>query len=146
MQKLSFEELVERIVARDGRYRPAAYDFVREALDFTQRKSSSENKTEVERHVTGQQLLEGIREFALAQLGPMAMTVFESWGVGRCEDFGEIVFNLIEHRVLRKTEADRRDDFKSIYGFEEAFVHPFLPASKLAQLRKEPVTGSREGL
>lgn len=144
MQKLSFEELVERIVQRDGRYRPPAYDFVREALDYTQRKTAPEAKPESERHVTGQQLLEGIREFALAHLGPMAITVFDAWGITRCEDFGEIVFNLIEHRVLRKTEADCRDHFKSIYGFEEAFVHPFLPASKLAQLRREAVAGSSD--
>jgi uncharacterized repeat protein (TIGR04138 family) len=129
MQNVSFDEIVERIVDTDRRFQPGAYEFLREALDFTQQQAASDG-IEVQRHVTGQQLLEGIREFALREFGPMAMTVFNAWGVTRCEDFGDIVFNLIEHQVLKKTERDSRADFKGGYDFEAAFCHPFLPASR----------------
>src|SRR5690606_42075421 len=120
------------------RFDPDAYDFVREALDFTQQRMASVGG-DARRHVTGQQLLEGIRLYALREFGPMAITVFESWGITRCEDFGEIVFNLVDHRFLRKTESDQREDFHNGYSFDDAFVEPFLPASKRGAQRNAAV-------
>jgi uncharacterized repeat protein (TIGR04138 family) len=131
MEKLNFEEIVERIVALDPRYHREAYDFLREALDFTQKLAARE-KDERERHVTGQQLLEGVRGFALKEYGPMAQMVLAEWGIHRGEDIGELVFNLIEHRILKKTATDSREDFKGSYDFETAFREPFLPPSVLA--------------
>jgi uncharacterized repeat protein (TIGR04138 family) len=90
------------------------------------------------RHVSGQELLAGIRAYALDQFGPMAMTVFEEWGVHNCADFGEIVFNMVEVSLLAKTEQDDRADFEGGYGFEDAFRKPFLPKSKLPP-REKPV-------
>lgn len=130
MQRQSFDELIERIVASDPRYQPGAYSFLREALDFTQNQAAA-GSTEPERHVSGQQLLIGIREYAVSHYGPMALALFREWGIQRCEDFGEIVFNLIDRQVLRKTDADSREDFKGGYDFEEAFRLPFLPPSRL---------------
>ena len=63
------------------------------------------------RHVSGAELIEGLRVYALEQYGPLAKTVLNSWGVKRCSDFGDIVFNLIEYNVFSKTENDRREDF-----------------------------------
>lgn len=136
MQKVTFQELVERIVERDPRYQPGAYLFVREALAHAQGRFA-EGRPEAERHVTGQQLLEGIREFALNEYGPMARELFREWGVHRSEDFGEIVFHLIEQQFLRKTDADRREDFSGGYDFDEAFRDPFLPPSVLARQRRQ---------
>ncbi len=136
MEKVTFEEIVESVIARDPRYGPGAYAFVREALDFTQRRTSSETADKVERHVSGQQLLVGIRDFALENYGPMASDLFQEWGIRRCEDFGEIVFNLIESQVLRKTKTDSREDFRGGYDFDETFRDPFLPASRVAELRR----------
>jgi uncharacterized repeat protein (TIGR04138 family) len=130
MQAPSFEETVEQIVAKDPRYHREAYLFVREALDHTQKMIGKAPKKEEIRHVTGQQLLDGIRDYALQQFGPMALTVLEAWDVRRCEDFGEIVFNMVETKVLAKTETDDRDDFKSGYDFHEVFRKPFLPGSR----------------
>lgn len=129
MQKVTFEELVERIVAEDPRFQAGAYSFVREALEYTQEKHAPVGQ-ETERHVNGRQLLDGIRDYALRQYGPMAMTLFEEWGVRRCEDFGEIVFRLIDRRILRKTDTDSREDFKGGYDFDEAFRRPFVPVSQ----------------
>lgn len=129
MQAINFDEVLESIIAKDLRYHREAYLFVREGLDFTQKSIGKQNKNEV-RHITGQELLAGLREYGLNQYGPLAATVLAEWGVQRCEDFGEIVFNMVEHGLLSKTEKDSRDDFKGGYDFHAAFCEPFLPSSK----------------
>lgn len=126
MQPQNFDEVLEQVVKADPRYHREAYHFLREALDYTQRAISKANQGKL-RHVTGQELLAGIRGFALQQFGPMAITLLAEWGVRRCEDFGELVFNLIDHGVLSKTETDARADFAGGYDFDEAFRKPFLP-------------------
>ncbi len=126
MQTLSFEEVLERILAADNRYHRDAYHFVREGLDYTQKRASKASKT-TPRHVTGQELLDGIRAYALEQFGPMTLTVLTEWGVNCCEDFGEIVFTLVEGGALAKTDQDNRADFKGGYNFHAAFREPFLP-------------------
>jgi uncharacterized repeat protein (TIGR04138 family) len=133
MHTVSFEDIVDRVVSLDPRYAPEAYHFVREALDFTQQqihRHAREGRERKDRHVTGQQLLEGIRAFALKTLGPMSLFALQEWGVQRGEDFGEIVFNLVEHGqgMFGKTDRDSRDDFKGGYDFAEAFRRPFMPS------------------
>ena len=105
MQEVTFEETLEQILAKDPRYQRDAYIFLREALDYTQKLVGKENGGKM-RHVTGQELLDGIRQFALEQFGPMTLTVFEEWGVRHCGDFGEIVFNMLEIGLLAKTATD----------------------------------------
>lgn len=129
MQEINFDLKLEQILAKDRRYSREAYLFVREALDFTQKLILRENQGTL-RHVSGQELLEGIRQFALQQFGPMTATVFEAWGVARCSDFGEIVFNMVEASLLAKTEKDSRDDFQNGYDFTDAFRKPYWPQSK----------------
>ena len=129
MQEVSFEEALEIIHTKDVRYEKDAYLFVREALDFTQKNIGRDTRGRV-RHVTGQELVEGLRDYALQQFGPMALTVFEQWGVHNCQDFGEIVFNMVDFGLLAKTENDNRMDFEGGYDFEEAFRKPFLPRAK----------------
>ena len=84
------------------------------------------------RHISGQELLGGMRSHALEEYGPMAMMVLGEWGIRRCEDFGEIVFNMVEHELLAKTDEDSRDDFSGGYDFEDAFRKPFLPPETAA--------------
>lgn len=122
-------------MALDPRFTRDAYHFTREALDFTQKLISRENKGTV-RHVTGQELLGGIRQYALQQYGPMTMTVLEEWGIKNCCDFGEIVFNMVESGLLAKTEKDTREDFRQGYDFTDAFRKPFWPAKKLKKPAK----------
>ena len=137
MQEINFDEAVEQILAKDSRYTRDAYLFVREALDYTQRIVGKETRGAI-RHVSGQELLDGIRRFALNQFGPMVVTVFEEWGVHNCRDFGEIVFNMVESSLLAKTEKDTRTDFQNGYDFTEAFRKPFWPAQK-SNLETKPV-------
>jgi uncharacterized repeat protein (TIGR04138 family) len=126
MQQLDFQEAVDEILRVDRRYDTDAYQFVREGLDYTLKllKKQGQGST---RHVRGQELLDGLRQFALDQFGPLSKTVLNYWGVHRGEDFGEIVFNLVEVGILGKTDEDSRDDFKGGYDFEAAFVKPFQP-------------------
>ncbi len=131
MHEISFEEALAKIAATDPRYQREAYLFVREALDHTQKTIGKDARGRI-RHVTGQELLTGIREYALQQFGPMAKTVFEEWGVRSCPDFGEIVFNMVEAGWLAKTDKDSRADFLGGYDFDEAFRQPFLPKGKQA--------------
>ncbi len=139
MQEVNFDEVVEKLYAQEPRFAREAYHFTREALDYTQKIISRENKGTV-RHVTGQELLEGIRQYALQQYGPMTMTVLEEWGVKNCRDFGEIVFNMVESGLLAKTEKDTRDDFQKGYDFTDAFQKPYWPQNRLAA-EKKPVAG-----
>jgi uncharacterized repeat protein (TIGR04138 family) len=142
MQEVNFEEALEQILAKDSRFTRDAYVFVREALDYTQKLIGKENRGSI-RHITGQELLDGIRQFALQQFGPMAATVFEEWGVKNCRDFGEIVFNMVEISLLAKTEKDTRDDFQNGYDFTDAFRKPFWPAGKSTiELAEPKITGA----
>jgi uncharacterized repeat protein (TIGR04138 family) len=137
MDGINFDEELSRIFAKDARFQREAYLFVREALDYTQKMVGKPSKEDAPRHVSGQQLLEGVREYALQQYGPMTLTVLEEWGIRRCEDIGDIVFNMVENSLLKKTDKDSRDDFKGGYDFEETFRKPFLPASKTPRPRPE---------
>ena len=140
MQAPNFEEILEKIVGRDPRYQSDAYFFLKEALDHTQKIVSKSKKGEI-RHVSGQELLSGIRDYALSQFGPMTITVLEEWGIRSCEDFGEMVFNMVASNLLAQTENDTRDDFKDGYDFNEAFRRPFLPTPKPS--RPEPTSAER---
>ena len=127
MQKIGFAEALDSIVASDPRYQRDAYVFLRDALDFTT-KQQKKVKGATVRHVTGPELLGGVRQYALKEFGPLVMTVFDNWGIHSCEDIGNMVFNLIGAGIFGKTEEDSIEDFKDVYDFEESFVTPFAPA------------------
>ena len=126
MQKIGFAEALDSIVTNDPRYQREAYVFLRDALDFTT-KQQKKIKGITVRHVSGPELLDGVRRYALKEFGPLVMTVFDSWGIRSCEDVGNIVFNLIGAGVFGKTEEDSIADFRNVYDFAEAFVKPFSP-------------------
>ena len=117
-------DLIEKIAEKNGKYKKEAYLFVFEALEYTLRKLKKQ------RHITGQELLQGISEFGKSEYGPMTKTVFEYWGVTKTEDFGQIVFDLVEAELMGKTESDSMDDFKDGYDFEEEFVRRYKKNKK----------------
>jgi uncharacterized repeat protein (TIGR04138 family) len=110
---------LEELLARDPRYRVEAYLFVHAALPRAQQIAKKD------RHVTGQELLEGIRRLALEQFGLMAKPVLNSWGVRATDDFGNIVFNLVNAGLLGKTDEDRVEDFHAVYDFDDVFVRGY---------------------
>jgi uncharacterized repeat protein (TIGR04138 family) len=123
----AYEEGVLRIFQKDPRYNPDAYYFVSQALSFTQNQFEG-------RHASGQELLEGIRRYALRLFGPSALRTLNGWGIRRCEDFGEIVFNLVEAGLVGANEQDRREDFARGYDFADAFPEPVVSKSLLMVL------------
>ena len=126
-----FETIVENIYAKDRRYKEDAYVFVMEALAYTQKKFNRP------KHVKGEEMLIGLRELLLEQFGPMTMMVLSHWGIKSTEDFGNIVFNLVENRVLSKTEDDSIEEFRNGYDFGEAFESGYRKqlAKKLSRMR-----------
>jgi uncharacterized repeat protein (TIGR04138 family) len=138
MQEVDFDHEVEKILAKDSRYWREAYSFVREALDFTRKLVNRENPGPARQHVSGQELLDGIRQLGLQQFGPMAATVLAEWGVTRCSDFGEIVYNMIDVGLFAKTDKDSREHFENGYDFDTAFRKPYMPQSKL-ETEKKPI-------
>jgi uncharacterized repeat protein (TIGR04138 family) len=121
-----FKPELEEVVRKDPRYAYEAYEFVFQALHFiTQKELGREPPDDAAHHVSGQELLEGIRVLALREFGFMARTVFHRWGVERTDDFGEIVFNLVEAGEMSKTSEDTRDDFRGVYDLDEALVQGF---------------------
>ena len=118
------------LLRRDSRYHRDAYFFVFEALNFAQKQldiASGESDPDEERHVTGQQLCEAIRQYAVQQYGMLSKNVLNEWGVRTTGDFGEIVFNLIDSGHMKKTDADRREDFENVFDFETGLRDAFMP-------------------
>lgn len=135
MQTENFDAKVEQIVARDARYGRDAYKFIREVLAHAEKKLAPNKKIQVQQpqHISGQELLENMRQYTLKEFGPMGKHVLAEWGIFRCEDVGEVVFNMVEAEILSKRKQDVLEDFAGGFDFEEAFVRPFLPPTKLRQ-------------
>ena len=113
-------ERFESLLRDNRRYQPEAYNFVYEALDWTL-NHIVDGPNEPGTHVGGKELLEGIRRFALEKFGPMACMVFGEWGVNRTDDWGKIVFTLIDYDLMGKQDSDQLEDFSGVYDFEREF-------------------------
>lgn len=140
MQAMQFDQSVGSIVKRDKRFGPHAYFFLKEALDFTL-KRIAESSAGQHRHVTGPELLIGFRDLALDQFGPMAATLMTEWGVRKCSDVGDMVFNLIEEQIFGRQESDCKEDFIGTFDLEDALRQPFLPKTRglgTADPRRKP--------
>ncbi len=126
-----FDPNLAAVVKRDPRYAYEAYDFVFQALRHTQKLLGREppeqggEGTDVRYHVSGPELLEGIRALALQEFGLMARTVFRMWGIDRTDAFGDIVFNLIEAKLMTGTDEDRPTDFHNVFDLDQALVRDY---------------------
>lgn len=138
---------------RAGGFPPEAFEFVREGLAHTVRRVHGEveepktvrpsagvaepspndesdestpedSSPDESHHVSGQQLCEGLRDYALQQYGRLALMVLHHWGVRETADFGRIVFAMVEAGLMRKTDEDSIDDFNRVFDFQEAFAPP----------------------
>ncbi|TWU42999.1 hypothetical protein Q31b_20340 [Novipirellula aureliae] len=133
-------QAIRDLLVEDPRFRIEAYQFIRESLHFAQEnfdllakaavKSDTSAETSIEplpepTHVTGQQLCEACRLYAIDQYGYLAKMVLSNWGIHSTSDFGELVYNLIRIEQMRKSESDRREDFDDVYDFENAFEPDF---------------------
>ena len=110
-----FFSIISTICEQDTRYFPEAYEFVMEALSYSQQKFKKS------KHISGEELLTGIKALLLKKFGPMTMPVLKHWGIKATDDFGNIVFNLVESKVLAKDTQDHYVSFKNAYDFDEVF-------------------------
>jgi uncharacterized repeat protein (TIGR04138 family) len=121
------------------RYHSNAYRFVSAALPYAQKilnRTFSANVSDESAHITGPELLEGIRHFALENFGLLTLSVFHRWGIHATEDFGRIVFELIERGELRKTDRDQLSDFYAVYDFEDVFDRDYRVNTKVVFEKK----------
>jgi uncharacterized repeat protein (TIGR04138 family) len=108
---------IRQLVRDDPRYPFDAYIFLFQALEYTTARVVGKK-----RHVAGRELLEGIRRFAIDAFGPLTLMVFRHWGVRRTEDWGDMVWNLVQRELMGKTPEDKKEDFADGYAFSDAFA------------------------
>lgn len=111
----TLEAALAVIRKRDGKYNERAYVFVLAALEYAQ------TKLPARRHLSGVELAWACRDFALEQFGMLANSVLTHWGINTTEDFGQIVFMLIDVGLLARQPSDRLEDFERVYDFAEVF-------------------------
>ena len=112
---INLDEILDDILDREPRYKREAYIFILEALEFT---VGRENKR---RHISADELLDGIRRYAQEKFGPMSRTVIDHWGIRSTRDFGTLVFHLLDKNVLAKSDTDSIDDFNNAFDIDSAF-------------------------
>lgn len=112
-----------KVLSAAGPYPLEAFNFVREGLSFTVERmhQNVESVPEDARHISGQQLCLGLRDYAIEQYGLLAPMVLAHWHINRTDDFGRIVFAMIDFGLMSKTSQDTIDDFRGVYDFGEAF-------------------------
>ena len=118
-------DAIRRLALQDGRYSPEAFQFLFEALTYAVRLAGKQEAEGPERHVTGQEVLAGMRACAQETFGPLAAHVWRSWGVHETLDWGRIVFLLVEKGMLKRQEEDKIDDFGAGFDFDEVFVEQY---------------------
>lgn len=113
------EDIMSRIRARGGEYHERAYLFLLATIEFLQ------TRLEVRRHVTGSELAWACRDFAQQQFGLLAPVVLGHWGISRTEDFGRIVYTLVEAGLLVTQPGDSESDFEGVYQFADVFGNSY---------------------
>jgi len=115
------ERKLEEFLGNVTRYSREAYEFVCEALEICIGSPAKGPVNQLIRHSDATELLEAIRHLARKQFGKEAKAVLRGWKAFRTEDFGEIVFEMVDAGLLLKTPEDSKEDFKDGYSFDETF-------------------------
>jgi uncharacterized repeat protein (TIGR04138 family) len=133
------EKSLKEVVEALGVYPVEAFNFVQQGLGYTvqkihgqrqEKESKDPKEPKASRHVSGQQLCEGLKEYALLQWGMMAEAVLRRWNITTTFDFGRIVFTLVENGFMQQTEEDTVEDFRNVYDFKTAFAAGYKIESK----------------
>lgn len=130
-------DTIQTIATKDGRYDFQAFQFLYEALEVAVKSTGRGDQEGAARHVSGRELLDGIRQYGLKLFGPLAARVFRTWGIRETLDWGNMVFLLVENNLLNRQEEDTLDDFRDGYDFDSAFVEGYrveLPPEVVARI------------
>lgn len=120
-------EPLRKLALQDGRYSPEAFRFLYESLEHALRLSGRSEAEGVDRHVSGREVLAGMRACAIQQFGPLAAHVWRAWGIRECLDWGRIVFLLVEQGLLKRQEGDSIEDFAENFDFDQVFEREYRP-------------------
>lgn len=131
------DQAIAKLRTENPKFASAAYHFIRRALDHSLR-NLKRDVADRPAHVSGKELLEGFRDLALEEYGPLAKTVLEDWGITNCSEVGEVVFQLVRMGVLGKNDNDVIEDFAELWSFAEAFDVPFQPQTSGAPRKSKP--------
>src|SRR5687768_16906976 len=123
-------EALRKLALQDGRYSPEAFRFLYESLEHALRLAGREEAEGVDRHVSGREVLAGMRACALQQFGPLAAHVWRSWGIRESLDWGRIVFLLVDHKMLKRQEGDTIEDFADNFDFDQVFERDYRPQDR----------------
>ncbi len=121
------EQPIRALALRDGRYSPHAFRFLFESLELAIRLAGKEDAQGPARHLSGQEVLAGMRAHGKDLFGPLAAQVWRSWGVRTTLDWGRIVFLLVDQGLLNRRDTDTIEEFRDGFDFDEAFVHGYRP-------------------
>lgn len=128
MENNNFMALVTKIAEKDSRYAPEAYEFVRDVVNYTAVKLERDKLKN--RHISGRELLKGVVEYAVQEFGPLAKDVLTNWGIKDGPSVGNIVFNMVQEKLLSTSDKDSIDDFSGDLDFDEIFSKKFTPDDK----------------
>jgi uncharacterized repeat protein (TIGR04138 family) len=135
---------LRQLALRDGRYSPEAFRFLFESLDHAVRLAGKEGAEGPERHVTGQEVLLGMRAYASEVFGPLAAHVWRSWGVNESMDWGRIVFLLVDEGMLKRQDEDDVEDFREGFDFDQVFEAEYVPELPPTVESEQGSSGSEE--
>ena len=124
---MTVSDPLRKLALEDGRYAPEAFQFLFESLDHAVRLAGREEAEGPDRHVSGQELLAGMRQYATELFGPLAGEVWRAWAIESSIDWGRIVFLLVDAGMLNRQENDTIEDFRDGFDFDEAFVRSYRP-------------------
>jgi len=122
------DQQIRALALRDGRYSPQAFEFLFDALERAILLAGKNEALGPERHVTGREVLTGMRDLAAELFGPLAAQVWRSWGIRSTLDWGRIVFLLVDEGLLNRRDDDSIEEFRDGFDFDEAFVRDYHPA------------------
>jgi len=127
--KLQQYAILDRVARAVGVWPIEAYEFVHLGLAHTVNSlygaKTLRSAPRQPRHVTGQELCWGLRNYALHRWGMLALPVLNKWDVYSTLDFGRIVFSLVEHGLLAVTPDDSLEDFRGVYDFKTALARGY---------------------
>jgi len=115
----------ELIIRRDGRYPVEAFVFLQEGMARAVKETYGEkflSRPYPDRHVTGRQVCLSLRDLAVERWGFLARNVLDHWRIRATVDFGHMVYLMIDHGLMHKTDDDSLDDFRNVYTFDDAFA------------------------
>jgi uncharacterized repeat protein (TIGR04138 family) len=119
--QIEFRRRLERAIRRDGRYPPEAFDFLHRGLSLAARRKYGTDESERPRHVSAAELCHTLRYLARKQWGLLARQVLRHWNIHRTRDFGEMVYLMIDLRIMGKQDSEDVADFDDVYSFRAAF-------------------------